>query len=64
MTKPVTCPRCHGPAEMVDPAPAGESGDVVRCAVERECVALTEARSTGTTAGRTIRSLRESECRT
>lgn len=25
------CPRCSGPAALVDAAPAGESGDVVRC---------------------------------
>lgn len=25
------CPRCSGPAFVVDKAPAGESGDVVRC---------------------------------
>ncbi len=27
------CPTCHGPAEMIDRAPDGESGDVVRCDV-------------------------------
>lgn len=26
------CPRCGGPAEMIDEAPEGESGDVVYCA--------------------------------
>lgn len=26
-----SCPRCHGPAIVVDKAPKGESGDVVMC---------------------------------
>ncbi len=34
--KSTTCSVCGGPAEMIDEAPPGESGDVVRC--ERQCV--------------------------
>lgn len=37
------CPRCHGPATMIDKAPSGESGDVVRCAAEETCAALGDA---------------------
>lgn len=43
MSKQTKCPRCHGPATMVDKAPKGESGDVVRCDAEKTCVALHEA---------------------
>lgn len=43
MSKPVTCPRCHGPAKMIDKAPKGERGNVVRCDVEAECAAVTTA---------------------
>lgn len=43
MTEHAKCPRCYGPAEMISKAPRGESGDVIRCAVENQCVALTDA---------------------
>lgn len=43
MSKPIKCPRCHGPATMIDKAPPGEKGDVIRCAVEAQCCALHDA---------------------
>lgn len=43
MSKPIKCPRCHGPATTIDKAPPGEKGDVIRCAVEAQCRALTDA---------------------
>ena len=43
MSAAATCPRCHGPATIVDKAPPGESGDVIRCDYEKTCAALTEA---------------------
>lgn len=54
MSKPTKCPRCGGPAKMIDKAPPGESGDVVWCLVkehlnagwkgrERQCATLADA---------------------
>lgn len=37
------CPRCHGTAKMIDKAPPGESGDVIRCDLEDTCVAQSTA---------------------
>ncbi len=43
MTKQTKCHRCNGSATMVDKAPPGESGDVIRCDREKTCVAQDEA---------------------
>ncbi len=43
MQNHTTCPRCHGPATMIDKAPPGESGDVVRCHREDTCFKLHNA---------------------
>lgn len=41
--KTVKCPRCNGPAKMIDKAPRGEAGDVIRCDKEETCSKLHEA---------------------
>lgn len=44
MSKRTKCPMCGGPATMIDKAPPGESGDVVKCA--KACEDGTETETT------------------
>lgn len=39
----IRCSRCHGPAIMIDKAPRGERGDVIRCHAEETCSAVSAA---------------------